>query len=403
MYEIFLAVTACFVTPMPIYIVPERSCSGMPGASSQKHASENALARSNRFRQQPVQQVVENEKDDPLSQPLCKSEEINRTYVLSSCSKLSDTPATFKTSDKVTLQSRVASKEPSDANTMHNSGKTQTEKRLVLQRRTRFAWTEASRTNDTSKALVENADSVAQKNATLFQPKASNSDPPLLKTGFQLLKGQTDEERIPDFKKDLLFNQNDSSGTGRCKPWKHRAIVADSQSENNVPNSLLLSIPKPESRTPLLKVTENFCYGKGKGSESIQHKSNKTASLEGWKTPSKSTGERISSMPKCSLAPCIKTPAATFIKNKANYFQTASQKKTNTSRLFLNDKNGKVQENATDAQRASVKVNPQTQSICTKDDSFKVENSKVIVAVRVRPFSIRFVFIQFKNFYVQLP
>ncbi|XP_066480650.1 kinesin-like protein KIF14 [Tiliqua scincoides] len=374
---------------MPIYIECEGSCTGVSGASSQKHASENDLSRSNRFGQQPALQVSEKEKDNLLSQSLCKIKEINRTYVLSACHRLNDASATVKTADRLTLQRRtVTSKEQSDANTRHDSGKTQVERRLVLQRRMRPASTEESQTNNTCTATVESAESVPQKNNTLFRPKASGSDPPLLKTDFQLLKGQA--ERTSDLKKDLLFHQNGSNGTGRCTPLKHRTMVADSQSQNKVAKSLLLTTAKPESKISLLKVTGNFSFSKENGSESLQNKSLKTVSLERQKTPSKGTGERISSTPKCKLAPCVKTPAATTIKNKAHCFQTASQKTTNSSSLVsLNNKNGRVQENARYTPSASLKVDPQMQSMCTKDDPFKVENSKVIVAVRVRPFSTR--------------
>ncbi|KAJ6658426.1 hypothetical protein lerEdw1_020130 [Lerista edwardsae] len=371
---------------MPIYIVPEGTCSGASGASSQKHASENVFARSNRFRQQPASQV--SEKDNPLSQSLGKTKEINRTYVLSARNELSDASATVRTADKLTLQRRT-SKEQSDANTTNDSEKTQKERRLVLQRRTRPVSTEQSQTNNTYEAMVENAESVPQKNNTLFQPKASNKDPLLLKTDLQLLKGHMNIEKIPDLKKDLLFNQNGLNGTGRGTPLKHRTFVADSQSQHKVPKSLLLTPAKPESRTPLLKVTEKFSFSKENASESLQNKSIKTSCLERQKTPRKGTGERIGSMPKCGLTSCAKTPAST-VKNKAHYFSTISQKKTSTSSsVSLNCKNGKMQENSACSRSASLKGDAQMQNMCIKDDPFKVENSKVTVAVRVRPFSTR--------------
>lgn len=375
---------------MPIYIVHEGTCTGASGTSSQKHASENVFARSNRFRQHPALQISENEKDNPLSQSLDKSKEINRTYVLSARNELSDALATVRMGDKLTLQRRtVTFKEQSDANATNDSDKkTQKERKLMLQRRTRPVSTEQSQTNNTYEAMVENAESVPQKNNTVFQPKASNNDPPPLKADLQLLKGHMNAERIPDLKKDLLFNQNSSNGTGRCTPLKHRTFVAESQSQRKVPKSLLLIPAKPESKTPLLKVPENFSFNKENGSENLQNKSVKTTSLERQKTPRKGTGERIGSMPKCGLTPCAKTPAST-VKNKAHYFSTISQKKTSTSSsLSLNCRNGKMQENAACSRSASFKGDAQ---MCIKDDPFKVENSKVTVAVRVRPFSIRFV------------
>ncbi|XP_053104377.1 kinesin-like protein KIF14 isoform X2 [Hemicordylus capensis] len=373
---------------MPIYTVPNGNHTGALGISSQKHPSQNVSARSNRFGQQLTSQVSENERSNPLLQTLCKSKEINRTYVLSACNKLGDASATFTTEHKLILQRRtVTSKEQSDTNTTRESENTQTERRLTLQRRMRIGSTEKCQTNHTYEVTAENAESIPQKLSKAFDGKQVNSnDLPLVKSGFQSLKGHTNVKIDPDLKKDVCFNHSRSDVTGSYTPLKRMTVVADSQSQNEGPKSAVLTA-KSDNRASALKLTENVNVIQENKIESMQNRSIKNGILERQKTPMKGPEEGIRFTPKYGHVQYSKSATVSTVKNKLHCFQT-QLKKTSTSHS-LSSKNGRVQENVTYPHTASVKEDTLIQNTCTKDDPFKIENSKVTVAVRIRPFSSR--------------
>ncbi|CAI5776599.1 KIF14 isoform X1 [Podarcis lilfordi] len=372
---------------MPIYIVPKKSDISAPGGSSQKHPPENVIAR-NRFAQTFTSHTLENEGCNPQSQPLSKTKEINTTYVLSACNKLADTSAASTTEGKLTLQRRtVTSKEQSDTNTTHDSENTRVEKRLTLQRRTRTESTEKHKTN-IHEARAEKGDPLPQKSGkTLFPPKISSSDPPFVKTGLLSLQGLTDGKRNPVMKSDVPFNHNGSSATGGYTPLRCKTVVGDSQNKNKVPRPSLLTVGKLDERTSILKLAEKRNSSKENGTESLQNRFIKNENLEKQKTPRKGSTEGMKFTSRCGAVQHAKTPAAPSIKNKILCPQTISAKKSGTNEFTLNRR---LQENTTYTQQtASQKEDTLMQNICGKEDPFKIENSKVTVAVRIRPFSVR--------------
>ncbi|XP_062973508.1 kinesin-like protein KIF14 [Elgaria multicarinata webbii] len=377
---------------MPIYIVPKRSHISVVGDSSQKHPPETVCAR-NRFGQQFTPHISAKEESNPLSQSLSTTKDINRTYVLSACTKLADALPAVTTEGKLTLQRRtVANEEQSNKNATQDSENTQTERRLMLQRRTRTGSTEKHKANNIYEARAENAVSLPQKsNKTSFPPKTNSSDPPLVKSDLQSLKGCRDGKINPDMKNGLLFKPSSSNVTGSYTPLTYRTVVADSQCQNEVPRSSLLTTAKPGDRASATKVTEKHNFSKENGSETTLKRFLKNENLEGQKTPRKGTAEGIRFTPKCGPVQYARSPALSTVKNKTQCLQTVSQKNTSSSNAFtLSSKNERVQENPTYIQpTASLKEDTLMQNMCTKNDPFKIENSKVTVAVRVRPFSIR--------------
>ncbi|XP_061489913.1 kinesin-like protein KIF14 isoform X2 [Rhineura floridana] len=363
---------------MPIYTIPKRNHISALDGSSQKYPPENVLGR-NRFGQQCTSHVSETERGNLLSQSLSKTKEMNTTYVLSACNKLVGASAVPAIEGKPTLQRRtVTSKEQSDTNTTHNSENTQTEKRLTLQRRMRTGSTEKHKTN-IHEARVENAKPLPQKSGkTLFQPEAKSIDAPFVKTSLLSLKGLADVKKTPDVKRDQLFNHNGSDSTGSSTPLKYRTVVDNSQSKNKVPRSSLLKIAKLDDRISALKLAEKHNFIKENGDESLQNRCIKNENLERLRTPRKDSTERIK---------FANSPAVSIIKNKTLCPQTISTKKASTFNEF--PLNG-MQENTMYVQQiASLKEDTLIQNMCGKEDPFKIENSKVTVAVRVRPFSTR--------------
>lgn len=368
---------------MPIYIVPKRCHTDTLGVSSQKYPPESATAKSNRFGLRVTPQTAEDKKDIPLPQPLSETEEINRTYVISACKKLDDSSvASTSEGKKLSLQRRtVTSKGRLDQNTTQDSETTQIQRHPTLQRRLRTGSNEQCKIDNSYAGRKENEGSLAQKsNETLFSSKWSSKDAPYIKNGLQSLKGHTDIKRSSEQKNNFLFNRSGSTST----PLKLRATGTNSQ--NDLLSSVLSTTAKPENRT--LKVSEKVNSTKQNETGSEQNRFLKNDSLERPKTPRKATAEGIKFTAKCGPLQDTRSPAVSTMRSRQS--QTISLKKSSTSNpLTLTNKNGRGQDNITDTQTALLKGDIPVKDMCAKDDPFKIENSKVIVAVRVRPFSTR--------------
>ncbi|XP_077188891.1 kinesin-like protein KIF14 isoform X2 [Paroedura picta] len=368
---------------MPIYIVPKRCHTDTLGVSSQKYPPENATVKSNRFGPQVTPQRTEKERETPLPQFLSKTEGINRTYVISACKKLGDSSvASTSEGKKLSLQRRtVTSKGCLDQNTTQDSETTQTQRHPTLQRRLRTGSNEQCNIDSTPADRTENEGSIAQKsNDILFPPKCNSKDAPLVKNGLQCLKGHT------DIKRSLERKNNGPNGAGSYTPLKQRTIGSNSQ--NEVLSSVLSTAVKPENRT--LKVTGKVNFSKQNEAGSEQSRSMKNESLERQKTPRKAITAGIKFTAKCEPLQDTRSPSISTMRSKTACLHVVSQKKSSISNpLTLSNTNGRGQENNMGTQASLPKENVLIQDACSKDDPFRIENSKVIVAVRVRPFSMR--------------
>ncbi|XP_042317201.1 kinesin-like protein KIF14 isoform X2 [Sceloporus undulatus] len=358
---------------MPIYTVPKQSHVSVLGGSSQKHPPEAACTRD-KFRKPFTPDVLENERENSLSQSLNKTKELNRTYVLSACKKLADASLALTTGGKLTLQRRtVTSREQSRINATCNGENTQAEKRLTLQRRLRIGSTEKHKTHDT--------DDVRRENTTSLPAKTNSNDPPFVKTCHQSLKTCTDVKIIPDMKSHVPFNQNGSNGYRSYTPLKPKTISAGSESENRLPRSSLLTTAKPD-RTPAVKQTEEWNFRKENFTVSLQSGVLKNGNLERQKTPRKGITEGIKFTPQNGSVQYVQSSTTPTVKNTTLCPEIRSY--THSSRK------GRLQENTTSIQQISLlQEDTSKKNMCVKDDPFKIENSKVTVAVRVRPFSSR--------------
>lgn len=364
-----------FDSQMPVYTVPTKS-----------HTD------SNRSGELLTSQISENESADLPSQSQSKTKGLNRTYVVSACNKLGDSSSVLVSGGKLTLQRRTAiSKEKPDENTLRDRGNTQTERQQTLQRRLRTGSTETHKTNDVGDSRGENARSVAQKSRqTLFPEKAGAT---FVQPGLQSFKGHTEVKRNPNLKNGSFLTYNSSSGTGNCTPVRQRALISASQSKNEIPQSTLLMTAESENRS-LSKLAEKVDFQKESGTESGPNKwiTNEHLGKE------KIQWKRTKLVPKCGSIQDAKSPAASTVKNRTTSLQAASSKKTSASNSFSPSiKKGKGQENTVCTQTALLKEDTRIRNVCTGGDPLKTENSKVTVAVRIRPFSSRSVIIIFQN------
>ncbi|NXJ91533.1 KIF14 protein, partial [Corythaixoides concolor] len=369
---------------MPIYKVPARSPSeAQCTTASQKTSSQNTFTSSKASGKQLKSQVSGEEKDSLLSCPQNKTEEVNRTYVISDCKKVSDTSTAFKPEGRLTLQRRtgaskksVSSSEQLHTHTPQGMENTQTQKKLNLQRRMRTDSVEKSKINHNTVSGIENNDSATQRNYNIALPPNINHTCDV-KLSFKLAEGQART------KLQCNLNSKDSFGfvdglceNDSCKSLKYRTSVADTQFQNEVPKPEQFVTSKCINRISGEQLNEKGNVDKLAGKQRLQHLIIKHNSLERPRTPTKGSTEGFKLMPKNSISQ--NQPSLSASNKRTPHFQILAKNKTSVS---------------SSASVSSSKPKEDTEALVgstgMEKDVFKVENSKVIVAVRVRPFSNR--------------
>ncbi|NXH40303.1 KIF14 protein, partial [Dicaeum eximium] len=364
---------------MPIYTVPARSPAGTRCTGTlQKASSHNGLASSKASGQQLRPQVL-GEKDLP-SHPQNKTEEVNRTYVISACATVSDVSTSFKLEGRLTLQRRTGAskKSVSGSDTTPSTEELQTEKRLTLQRRVRTGSTEKSKINQNIVPRKGNGDLDAQGNDKIMLPqniKGTDDVKPNLKV--------TESQLSTKLQHNL--NSKDSFGfvggvsenaINTC--LKDKTSTADIKFQNEVPKSEQFITSKCTNKLSGEQLNEKGNINKLAAKQRVQHLLIKHSSLERPRTPAKVLTERFTLIPKNSTSqeqpslkpgPNERTPHLQILAKKPP--SVSSSPPVSTS--------------------SETKVNTETlaESSTVGEDVFKVKNSKVIVAVRVRPFSNR--------------
>ncbi|XP_074764316.1 kinesin-like protein KIF14 [Athene noctua] len=370
---------------MPIYTVPARSPSEARSMTPlQKTSSQNTFTSSKASGQQLKSQVSGEEKHGLLSCSQDKTEELNRTYVISACQKVGDTSTAFKPEGRLTLQRRtgaskkpVSSSEQLHANTTQGMENTQTEKRLTLQRRVRTGFIEKSKIKRHTVPGIEENDSAAQRNYKFALPPNINNDTCDVKPSFKLVEGQSST------KSQCHLNSKDSFGfvdglceSDSCVPLKYRTNAANTKCQDEVPKSEQLVTSKYINRVSG-ELNEKGNINKLVGKQRIQHFVMKHNSLERTRTPTKGSTEGFKLKPKNSISQ-DQTPLSAS-KKRMPHLQISSEKKTSVSSSPSVSGSLKPEQDAETLAESS----------STEKDVFKVENSKVIVAVRVRPFTNR--------------
>ncbi|NXF31893.1 KIF14 protein, partial [Nyctibius bracteatus] len=369
---------------MPIYTVPARSPSeAQCTATLQKTSSQNTSSKMSG--QQLKSQVSGEGKDSLLSCSQDKMEEVNRTYVISACKKVSDTSTTFKPESRLTLQRRtgvskksVSSYEQLHANTTQAMENTQTEKKLTLQRRVRTGSVEKSKINQNTVPQIENSDSVAQRNYKIALLPNINNDTHDVKPSFKLAESQSSMKLQCNLNgKDALGSVDGPYENDSCTLLKYRTSTADTKFQNEVPKSEQLVTSKYINRIPGEQLNEKGDINKLAEKPRLQHLIIKHNGLERPRTPTTGSTEGFKLTPKNNTS---QDQPSLFASNKRTpHLHILAKKKTSVSSSPSVSRSLKTKEN----------TETRAESNSTERDVFEVENSKVIVAVRVRPFSNR--------------
>ncbi|NXY45113.1 KIF14 protein, partial [Ceuthmochares aereus] len=372
---------------MPIYKVPARSVTEAQRATAlRKTSSQNTVTSSKTSGQQRKSQVSGEEKDSLLSCSQNKPKEINRTYVISACKKAGDISTPVKPEGRLTLRRKtrasnksVSSSEVLPTNTTQRMENTQTEKSLTLQRHVRTDSTGKSRINQNTVPGIENDYSAAQRNYKIALPPNNNSnDTRDVKPSFKLAEGQSST------KLQCNLNSKDSSSfvdglreNDTCVRLKYRTGTADKKFKNEVPKSEQLVASKYMDRISTEQLNEKGNINKIAGKQRLQHLIIKPNGLERPSTPAKGSREGFKHTPKNSTSQ--DQPFLSASNTQMPHLQILAKKKISVSSSPSVTGSSKPKEN----------TETLAESHSTQKDCFKVENSKVIVAVRVRPFSNR--------------
>ncbi|NXN11984.1 KIF14 protein, partial [Indicator maculatus] len=372
---------------MPIYRVPVRSpCEAQPTKTLQKTSSQNTFTSIKASGQQPKSQISGEEKNGLPPHSQYKTEELNQTYVISTCKEAGDASTMLKPEGKLTLQRRtgaskisVSSSEQLRTNTTEGMKSTCLEKRLTLQRRTRTDSTEKRKINQNTVPRTENNYSAAQNNCkSALLPNVKNNDTDDVKPSFRLAEGQ------PAAKVQYNMNSKDScvSVNGLCENdnythIKYRASAADTRLKNEVAKSEQLITSKYINRISEEQLNEKDNLSKLAGRQGLQHLIIKHNSSGRPRTPTKGSIERFQLTPKSSTS--WDQPTLSTSNKQTSCPQTLAKKKPRVCISPPVSRCSKPKEN----------TETLAESNSTEKDVFKVESSKVVVAVRVRPFSKR--------------
>ncbi|KAM6262159.1 kinesin-like protein KIF14 [Porphyrio hochstetteri] len=366
---------------MPIHIIPARSSSEDQGTTTLQKTSQNTVTTCKVCGQQLKSQVSEEEKTSLLSSSQNKTDEINRTYVISACKKVSDSSTTFKPEGRLTVQRRTGASKKSasgseelHAKTTQGTDDTQTEKKLTLQRRVRIVSIDKSKNSLNILPGTENY-SAAQRNCkTACPPSIMKNSARNVKPSFKLAEGQS-STKLP-----CNPNRKDSFGffgglceSNSCTPLKHRTCTAEIKLQKEVPKSAQVATSKYINRTSVEQLNEKGDINKLPEKQRLFY--NKHNSLERPTMPTKCSTEGLRLTPKNSAS--WDQPSLSASSKRTPYRQILAKKKTSVSSSL--SVASKPKENS----GALVESNS------TEKDVFKVENSRVIVAVRVRPFNNR--------------
>ncbi|XP_057886376.1 kinesin-like protein KIF14 [Melospiza georgiana] len=364
---------------MPIYTVPARSPAGPRCAATlQKPSSHSTLASSKASGQQLRSQAL-GEKDGLPSCPQSKTEEVNRTYVISACAKVTDVSTSFKLEGRLTLQRRTGAskKSVSGSDTAQSTEELQTEKRLTLRRRVRTGSTERSKINQNTVPRKGNDDFDAQGNDKIALPQNIKGTDGV-KPNPKLTEGQSSTKLQHNLNSKDAFSLVGGvceNAINTCS--KDKRSTADIKFQDEAPKSERFITSKCANSLSGEQLNGKGNINKLAGKQKVQHLI-KHSSLERPRTPAKVLTERFALTPKSSTS--LDQPSLKLASNEQKpHLQVLAKKFPSVSSSLPVGTSSET------------KGNPEglAESSSAGEDDFKVKNSKVIVAVRVRPFSNR--------------
>ncbi|KAK7810773.1 hypothetical protein U0070_009478 [Myodes glareolus] len=342
----------------------------------QKTSSPIGLPHSSRLKVHLKSNTSECENRDPLLSAGSKPRDINRTYVISACKKESELPVT-PDSSRLTLQRRTTWNKESSllGSELGDTTRKTADTSLRLQRRhanTGFVGkmettcavggdTENSRASQATRTKAELVSNNTRAVSSAVSGEGSHD------TGVVVAEKRTDA--FP-----ALSSVNER---GTVKNSNSRAPGGSQCQAGVVRSGHLAGKPVAVASKLDVQVSGAGDSHDGNTAKNIAKNVNKSGSLE-TRTPGKCVPEpRLA--PRRDLPP-PKSPAVTCLKNR----MASPQVKPRPKSSLLANKRERSQESTLPPEEKSA-----VQNTFAEADFFRVENSQVTVAVRVRPFSKR--------------
>ncbi|NWR49707.1 KIF14 protein, partial [Regulus satrapa] len=361
---------------MSIYTVPARSPAGTRCTAALRKASSHSAPACSKASGQQLRSQVLGEKDGLPSCPQNKTEEVNRTYVISACGKVSDVSSSFKLEGRLTLQRRTGAckKSASGNDATRSTEELQTEKRLVLRRHVRTGSTERSKMDQNIVPGNGNDDFDAQGNDKIALPQTIKGTDGV-KSNLKVTESQSSTKLQHNLNsKDSFGLVGGVSENAITTCLKDKTSTADTKFQNEVPKSERFVTSKCTNRLSGEQQNEKGNINKLSG----KHLMIKHSILERPRTPAKVLTERFTLTPKKSTSqdqPTLKLAS----NERTPHLQISAKKLSSVSSSLP----------ASTSSKTKVDTQAVDESSIAGEDAFKVKNSKVIVAVRVRPFSNR--------------
>lgn len=298
-----------------------------------------------------------------------------------------NTSTAFKPEGRLTLRRRAgASKKPVsssdqlDTNTMEGMESVQMEKRLTLRRHVRAGSADKSKINQNTVSGIENNDPAQTNYKMALPPNINNNDTHDAKPNFTLAERQSSTKWQRDLNSKGSFGAADSlCKNDSCVRLQHRTGAADTGWQNEVPESEQLVTSRYINRISGEQLNEKGSVSKLSGKQRLQYLIMQRNSLERPRTPTKGSADGFKLAPKNGTSQ--DQPSLSAPNKQISHLQILAQGKTSVSSSPPVGRSSKPKES----------TETPAESNSSERDVFEVETSKVIVAVRVRPFSSRFV------------
>ncbi|XP_040318088.1 kinesin-like protein KIF14 [Herpailurus yagouaroundi] len=372
---------------MSVFTTHNRNNSDILGIpSSPGSSSLNVLTHGSRPELHLMSDMTECEHDDPLLRSARKIRDINSTYVISACKKTGDVPLTPNPVGRLALQRRVTRNKESSllGSELGDSAENTAETRLTLRRRAKTESVEKRKTAQTDCGekwkTTQNVGSAAENDGASLEASTKvrtvhKDKNPCIAPVVPLVDPKLIEMTATENHKETFVALPGANEKVTLKYLSNRAPT-DSQGQTEaIPSGRLAT--KPLLSKVNIKVSGNLPH-RSIGKDTAKS-ANKFESLEKRRTPTKYiAGQRLT--PKCDT-PQLTSPAASSLLKKRVPSLQATQKRT--SSLPANERE-RSRENTLPLEEETAGRNPPAET-----DHLKVENSQVIVAVRVRPFSKR--------------
>ncbi|XP_004699844.1 kinesin-like protein KIF14 [Echinops telfairi] len=366
---------------MSVSMVYPRQDSDLLGVpSSPKNSLGGGLSRSSSLKPPLKSEQAEGEGNDPLLRCASGSREINSTYVISACEKAGGFPPGPQPVGRLTLQRRVTRKAESSwlGSELGDTFEKTAEQRLTLQRRAHADPGEKWNRRQQWKP-GGGTESHGASQETGSSGKAANpGGNALVASSVAFIEDSKSSALVTEEKRQETFSApREETGSAAPRYLTHGG-PAGSRSHIELVRAGPLATKPLQSKLDVKASGTDHLPHRSVGKDAAKNSAPQLGTLDRGRTPTKCVTE-LRSTPKGSVSR-LKSPATPILKAKPPSLQVAQRPQSS----LLASKSERSQETTLPPEAETT-----AQNACTEADPFKVENSQVTVAVRVRPFSKR--------------